>query len=83
MSFFEFWVINLWGNSLLSLFGTGALFSLIGILGRVSYPLLITLLALYFITFGVAFYGIAIYLPLFLFSAIYFGIQLNKFLTRE
>lgn len=82
-SFFNFWVNNLWGSGVLALFGTGLLFALIGIAGRMSYMLLFSLLVLYFVTFGVGFFGIVIYLPLIILSFIYFLINLNKFLSRE
>ena len=83
MSFFDFWVVSLWGSGLLALIGTAVIFSVIGLIGRMSYLLLVSLLALNFVTFGVGFFGIAVYLPVFLAAVIYFGVQLTKFLSRE
>jgi len=80
--FFTFWVADLWGSSLLALFGTGALFAFIGILGRMSYSLLFALLMLYFMVFGVGFFGIIIWLPMFLFSMVYFGLKVYDFLQK-
>ncbi len=82
-SMFNLIVVQLFGNEWLALFGVGLLFALTGIVGRMSYMLLFSLLVLYFTSFGVGFFGIAVYLPLFLIAVVYFFINLNKFLTRE
>ena len=83
IDFFTFWVSEVCGSALISLFVTAAILAFIGVVGRMSYMLLTTLLILYFITFGVGFYGIIIYLPLMIISALYFGFQLFKFMIRE
>ena len=83
IDFFTFWVIDVCGGMLISLFVTAVILAIIGVLGRMSYMLLTTLLILYFVTFGVGFYGIIVYLPLMLLSATYFGFQLYKYFTRE
>ena len=80
--FFSFWVGSLWGSPMLTLFGTGALFALIGILGKMSYQLLVCLLLLFFMTFGTGFYGPLFYIPCFLFSMVYFGIKLYDFVQK-
>ncbi len=82
IDFFSFYVEQIWGSALLSVIGTGAIFAVIGVLGRMSYFLLIAMLILYFIVFGIGFVGLIIWLPLFLFSVIYFGIQVVRFLQR-
>ena len=83
MDFFNWWVGSLWGSPLMALFGTGGLLALIGVLGKMSYMLLFSLMALYFMAFGVGFYGILVWLPLFIISVIYFFLQLYKFLQRD
>lgn len=80
VDFFSFWVEGIWGSGLLSLFGTGFIFAVIGILGRMSYFLLFSMLALYFLVFGIGFYGMVFWLPIFLFSLIYFFLQIYQFL---
>ena len=82
MVFFEYWVNELWGSALMTLFGTGFIFAVIGIMGKMSYFLLVSMLMLYFLVFGTGFYGIAFWLPIFLFSMIYFFLQLYKFIQR-
>ena len=83
IDFFAFWVGEFWGSMWLALIGTGLMFAVIGVLGRMSYLLLTTLLVLYFIVFGVGFFGIIVYLPLILLSGIYFVFQLYKLFMRE
>ena len=83
IDFFAFWVLEICGSALMALFVTALIFAIIGVVGRMSYMLLTTLMILYFITFGVAFYGIIVYLPLMLLSATYFGFQLYKYFTRD
>ena len=83
MDFFTFWISEVWGNSTLALLGTALIYSVIGILGKMSYPLIFTLLALYFVIFGIGFYGIIFWLPIFLFSMIYFFTQMYKFIQER
>lgn len=83
IDFYTFWVLELWGGPLISLFGTALIYALIAFLGRMPWQLASMYIMLYFITFGVAFYGIAVYLLLFLFGATYFTFQLYKFIVRE
>ena len=83
IDFFSWWVSSIWGSALLSLVGTGFIFAVIGVLGKMSYFLLFTMLGLYFLTFGVGFYGILFWLPIFLFAMIYFFLQLYKFLQKS
>ena len=83
LDFFTFWVIEVCGGALMSLFVTAIILTLIGIIGKMSYMLLTTLLMLFFITFGVIFFGLIVYLPLILLSATYFGFQLYKYFTRD
>jgi hypothetical protein len=79
IDFFTFWVTNVWGNLVLSLLGTGVIYAIIGILGRMSYMLLMVLLILYTVTFTVAFGGMVVYFLLFCISIIYMGYQIYKF----
>lgn len=79
ISFFSFWVEGIFGTALLSLFGTAALLILIGIFGKWSYMLLFTMIGLYFLVFGVGFYGTLIFLIFFLLGLTYFFIQFYKF----
>lgn len=81
--FFSYWVEELWGSALLTLFGTGFIYAVIGIMGKMSYFLLFTMLALYFVVFGIGFYGMIFWLPIFLFSMVYFFLQIYKFLQKS
>lgn len=81
--FFSYWVEELWGSALLTLFGTGFIYAVIGIMGKMSYFLLFTMLALYFVVFGIGFYGMIFWLPIFLFSMTYFFLQIYKFLQKS
>lgn len=81
--FFTWWVADVWGTGLMALFGTGALFAIIGILGKMSYMLLFTLLALYFLVFGVGFFGIVVWLPSMLFAVIYLFLSIYKFVQKD
>jgi len=80
--FFSFWVEELWGSSLLALAGTGFIYAVIGIMGKMSFFLLFTMLSLYFLVFGLGFYGMIFWLPIFLFSMAYFFLQVYKFLQK-
>ena len=80
--FFTFWVEDLWGSALLTLFGTGLIFSIICVMGKMSIVLMTTMLMIYFLVFGIGFYGMAFWLPLFLFSMIYFFLQTYKFVQK-
>ena len=82
VEFFNFWVQDLWGSALMTFFGTGLIFAIIGVMGKMSYFLLTTMLILYFTVFGIAFYGMLFWLPLFLFSFVYFVFQIYKFTQR-
>lgn len=82
IDFFSFWVEGICGSALLSVILMAFIFAIIGVLGRMSYFLLFTLLALFFMVFGLGFLGIAFYLPIFIFSMVYFFIQIYKFLQK-
>jgi len=58
------------------------MFSIIGVLGRMSYFLLFVLLAFFFLVFGLGFLGMIFFLPIFLFSVIYFFLQIWRFLQK-
>ena len=83
IDFFSFWVEGIWGSALLSVIGTAFIFTVIGVLGRMSYFLLFTLLALFFVVFGVGFLGMVFFLPIFLFAVVYFFTQLYEFLQNR
>lgn len=68
---FDFWVRQLFGNPYLAYVVTGIIFGIIGLIGRMSYLLLYSLLILYFIAFGVGLVGEGIYFLLLLGSFIY------------
>ena len=59
--FYEFWIGTLWGSPLLAFFGTAAILILIGLLGRWSQQLLLSMMLLYALTFGIFFKGIIIF----------------------
>lgn len=82
IDFFSFWVGSVFGSSLLALIGTAFIYAVIGVMGRMSYYLLFTLLGLYFLIFGTGFYGMIFWLPIMIFSMIYFFLQIYK-LTQE
>ncbi len=83
IDFFSFYVEGIWGSAILSVIGSAFLFSIVGVLGRMSYFLLFTLLALFFLVFGVGFIGMLFFLPIFLFSIIYFFTQIYEFLQNR
>ncbi len=83
IDFFSFWVEQVWGSALLSVIGTAFIFAVVGVLGRMSYFLLFTLLALFFVVFGLGFLGLIFYLPIILFSMVYFFTQLYEFLQNR
>ena len=80
IEFFDFWVNQLWGSALLSVIMMAVIFSIIGMLGRMSGLLLFTILGLFFVTFATGFLGMMFFLPIFLFSIGYFFLQIHKFL---
>ncbi len=80
IDWFSFWVEQLWGSALLSVIMMALIFAIMGVLGRMSYLLLFTLLALFFVAFGTGFLGMIFFLPIFLFSIGYFFMQIYKFL---
>jgi len=82
IDFFSFWVEQVWGSALLSVIGTAFIFAVVGVMGKMSYFLLFSLLSLYFIVFGLGFLGMAFYLPIFLFSMVYFFLQVWRFLQK-
>ncbi len=82
IDFFSFWIEQIWGSALLATVMMALIFAIIGVLGRMSYLLLSTLLILFFMVFGLGFLGMAFYLPIFLFSAVYFFMQIYKFIQK-
>ena len=83
MDWFSFLVTQIWGNYWLAVLGWGLIFGLIGIVGRMSYLLLISLLMLYFISFAVGAGGLWIYIPLVIISVIYFVLNAVRWWSRE
>lgn len=81
--FFSLLVTQIWGNWLIATIGWGIIFSLGAVVGRVSYVLLIDLLILYFITFTIGFTGLIIYIPLLIFSVLFFFFNMIKWFRRE
>ena len=79
---FTFWVIDICGSSFLSLLLTGLIFAFICIMGKMSFPLMFTMMSLYFLVFGVLLFSSIIWMPIFIFSIIYFFLQGYK-LTQE
>ncbi len=79
MNFFDLWVIELWGSGLVSLFATAVIYTGIGLFCRVGFMTLTMLLGLYFIIFGLGFYGMIFWFPLFLFSLFFLFLQVYKF----
>jgi len=82
IDFFSFWVESICGSALLSVILMAFMFSIIGVLGRMSYFLLFVLLAFFFLVFGLGFLGMIFFLPIFLFSVIYFFLQIWRFLQK-
>lgn len=83
MDWFNFLVTQIWGNYWLALVGWGAIFGLIGIVGRMSYLLLVSLLILYFISFTVGATGLIVYLPLAIISVIYMVLNFIRWVSKE
>jgi hypothetical protein len=81
--FFAYWVEDLWGSALLALFGTGLIFGVICVMGKMYMILMTMMLMLYFLVFGIGFYGMAFLLPIFLFSIVYFFLKLYKFVQKS
>lgn len=82
-SFFDFWVSSLFGSEGIALMGTAGILFFIGIMGRMSYLLLGSLMMFYFVTFGSNFYGPIVYLPSLIISMLYFFNSLYRFLQRD
>lgn len=80
---FGFLVTSIWGNYWLAVIGWGMIFGLIGIVGRMSFLLLFTLLMLYFISFLVGAGGLALYIPLAIIAVIYFVLNAVRWWSRE
>jgi len=80
--FYELVVETLAGNEWMATALIGILFIVIGMFGRMSFFLLLTMLSFYLIVFGVLFGGIIVWLPLFLISLIYFFLQVYKMLQE-
>ena len=74
---------SIWGNYWLAVIGWGMIFGLIGIIGRMSFLLLFTLLMLYFISFLVGAGGLALYIPLAIIAVIYFVLNAVRWWSRE
>ena len=83
MELFTFIVSELFGSSLLAYLGLGALFFIICIIGKMSYMLTFSMMALYIMTFGATFFGVLFWMPVLLFSVIYFFMQLYNFIQRS
>ena len=83
IDFFSFWVEGIWGSSLLAFIGTALIYAIIGVMGRMSYYLLFTMLGLYFLIFGLGFYGMIFWLPIFIFSMVYFFTQMYEFIQNR
>jgi len=79
VDFFSFWVEGIWGSALVSLIGTACMYAILGVMGRMSYTLISIMLGLYFIIFGIGFFGMIFWLPIFIFAMIYFFLQAYKF----
>lgn len=79
IDFFGFWVEQVFGSALLSVVALAFIFAVIGVMGKMSQPLLFSLLALFFMVFGVGFLGVLFYLPIVLFSMVYFSLQIYEF----
>lgn len=83
MELFTFIVSELFGSALLAYMGIGLMFFIICVIGRMSYMLTLSMMALYIMTFGAAFFGVMFWMPVLLFSVIYFFLQLYNFIQRS
>ncbi len=82
MDLFTFIVSELFGSSLLAYLGIGLMLYIICVLGRMSHMLILSMMALYIMTFGAAFYGMLFWLPILFFSVVYFFLQLYNLIQR-
>ena len=80
--FYELIVEQLAGSVWIATLLIGILFIVIAMFGSMSFFLTTTMLAFYLVVFGILWGGIIVWLPLFLFSLIYFFIQLYKMLQE-
>lgn len=80
--FYTLLVEQLAGSIWLAVLLIGMLFLVIGLFGKMSFFLLITLMAFFLIVYGVLLGGIIVWLPIFLLSITYMMIQIYKF-TQE
>lgn len=82
---FDFWVNQLWGGVFISIIGSGLVFSFIGLIGKMGFLLLTTMLVTFFLVFLLFFSGLGEILAVFLFafSIYYFGNQIFKSFRRE
>ena len=76
--FFNWWVSEFWGGALVTLIGTAFIYTIILMLGKMSYFTVISLMALYFVVFSIGFYGGPMWLILMVISATYFAFQFLK-----
>jgi len=81
MTFFQLVVGDFFGGKLLAFFGIMALYIFIGILGRMSFMLLITMLSLYIVVFATGFLGVFAFIIMFIASGVYFFINFIKWAT--
>jgi hypothetical protein len=75
---YDFWMNDLFGSIWAGVLGFGSLLAFIGMIGRMGTHLMISLLALYLVTMGVLFGGMAVWLIVMIVSAMYFVVSIVK-----
>jgi len=75
---YQFFINELFGSVWFALAMIGMLFSIIGVLGRMGVFLMLSLLALYFITMAVLFGGLIVWVLGAIVIAGYWGIQITR-----
>lgn len=83
MDFFTFWVSELWGSPVIAFIALCFLYFIIGIMGRMSYMLLFSMMCLVFMVFGIGFFGMLFWFPVLLISLIYFFLQVYNLVQRS
>ena len=76
-------VSELFGSSILAYLGIGLMFYIICVIGRMGHMLALSMMALYIMAMGAAFFGVLFWMPVLLFSVVYFFLQLYNFIQRS
>lgn len=80
IDFMSWWVNELWGSAILGLLGILLLYDIIMLLGRLGMMVILIVTTLAFVVFSGLLWGSWITVFVFIFSLIYFGYAVLKFI---